>query len=177
VTKLVVIAVLFLAAVAAADAIRPRSEPAGSDVIRATAQKAVVHPVASSGFTAAGRTIRTRILHDGRDYLLAEEIETAFPAPLHGGLLQVAHLAAAPDGTLVVAVYAFPPGRPAVDGIEVWRDGRLESAFLVPVGTFGGGMGFAGGGRLIAGLSGDGLLVHLFTRRGRPAGTQSATSW
>jgi hypothetical protein len=43
--------------------------------------------------------------------------------------------------------------------------------------VFAGGLGFAQDGKLVATLSSDGLLVHLFTRDGKPAGRQPATSW
>jgi hypothetical protein len=176
-SKLVVIAVLVLAAVAAADAVRARSERTTVEPFKAAAREAVVHPITSSGFSAGGKNIHNRVLLNGREHLSPSQIAEAFPAPLPGALFSIAHLAADEDGTLVVAIYGFPRPGEAADGIEIWRRGRLESSFLVPVGTFGGGVGFAAEGRLVAGLSGDGRVVHLFTRRGRPAGEQSATSW
>ena len=176
-SKLVVIAVLVLAAVAAADAVRARSERTTVEPFQAAAREAVVHPITSSGFSAGGENIHNRVLLNGREHLSPSQIAEAFPTPLPGALFSIAHLAADEDGTLVVAIYGFPRPGEAADGIEIWRHGRLESSFLVPVGTFGGGVGFAAEGRLVAGLSGDGLVVHLFTRRGRPAGEQSATSW
>jgi hypothetical protein len=177
-TKLVVIAVLALAALAAADAFRTRAATsAGGEATQAPAKERIVHPKTSSGFSAAGETIHNRVLLNGREHLTPSQIAEAFPTPLPGALFSIAHLAADEDGTLVVAIYGFPRPGEAADGIEIWRHGRLESSFLVPVGTFGGGVGFAAEGRLVAGLSGDGLVVHLFTRHGRPAGQQSATSW
>jgi len=176
-SKLVVIAVLVLAAVAAADAVRARSERTTVEPFQAAAREAVVHPITSSGFSAGGENIHNRVLLNGREHLSPSQIAEAFPTPLPGALFSIAHLAADEDGTLVVAIYGFPRPGEAADGIEIWRHGRLESSFLVPVGTFGGGVGFAAEGRLVAGLSGDGRVVHLFTRRGRPAGEQSATSW
>jgi hypothetical protein len=177
-TKLVVIAVLALAALAAADAFRTRSATsADGEATPALARERIVHPLTSSGFSAGGENIHNRVLLNGREHLSPRQIAEAFPTPLPGGLFSIAHLAADEDGTLVVAIYGFPRPGEAADGIEIWRHGRLESAFLVPVGTFGGGVGFAAEGWLVAGLSGDGLVVHLFTRRGRPAGQQSATSW
>ena len=175
--KLVVLAVLALAALAAADAFRTRAATsAGGEATPAPAKERIVHPLTSSGFSAAGETIHNRVLLNGREHLSPSQIAEAFPTPLPGALFSIAHLAAE-DGTLVVAIYGFPRPGEAADGIEIWRHGRLESSFLVPVGTFGGGVGFAAEGRLVAGLSGDGLVVHLFTRHGRPAGQQSATSW
>jgi hypothetical protein len=176
-TRLVVIAVLVLAAVAAADSLRPR---AGQRAVAGSARAPggpIVHATTSSGFSPAGGTMRNRVLLNGRDFLSSDEIARAFPTQLHGALFDIAHLAAGEDGTLVVAIYAFPHGGQPADGIEIWRRGRLESSFLVPVGTFGGGIGFADHGRLIAALSGDGLAVNLFSRRGRAAGTISPTSW
>jgi hypothetical protein len=175
-SKLVVVAVLALAALAAADAFRTRAATsAGGEAT--PAKERIVHPLTSSGFSAAGETIHNRVLLNGREHLSPSQIAEAFPTPLPGALFSIAHLAADEDGTLVVAIYGFPRPGEAADGIEIWRHGRLESSFLVPVGTFGGGVGFAAEGRLVAGLSGDGLVVHLFTRHGRPAGQQSATSW
>jgi hypothetical protein len=177
VSKLVVAAVLLLALAATADAIRPRPaesaqvQPGGSVVAP------VVHPQSSSGFTAGGKTVHTRVLRFGREFMGAEAIRNAFPVPLHGGAFDIAHLAARSDGTLVLAIYGFPQGRPAADGIEIWRKGRLEGSFEVPLGSFGGGVGFASDGRLVAALAGDGMLVRLFTRDGKPAGRQPATSW
>jgi hypothetical protein len=176
VTKLVVIAVLVLTAVAAADAIRPEStertlgEPAH-------AAERVRHPVTSSGYAPAGPTVHNRVDFRGKEYLSPEQIRRAFPAPLPGAMFVIAHLAAGADGTLALAVYGFPAGEEPVDAIQVWREGELESSFLVRPGTFGGGIGFADEGRLIAALSPDGLAVNLFTRNGHFAGRQSATSW
>jgi hypothetical protein len=176
-TKLVVVAVLLLALAATADAIRPRpTESAETQAGRSVAGP-VVHPQSSSGFTAGGKIAHTRVLRFGREFLGAEAIRNAFPVPLQGAAFDIAHLAARSDGTLVLAIYAFPQGRPAADGIEIWRRGQFESSFEVPVGSFGGGIGFASDGRLVAALAGDGMLVRLFTRSGRPAGRQPATSW
>jgi hypothetical protein len=177
-SKLVVIAVLALAALAAADAFRTRAATsAGGESTPRPSKEQIVYPLTSSGFSAGGESIHNRVLLNGREHLSPSQIAEAFPTPLPGALFSIAHLAADEDGTLVVAIYGFPRPGEAADGIEIWRHGRLESSFLVPVGTFGGGVGFAAEGRLVAGLSGDGLVVHLFTRRGRPAGKQSATSW
>jgi hypothetical protein len=177
-TKVVVIAVLALAALATADAFRLHAAtPAGDESGVVPPKERIVHPKTSSRFSAGGKSIHNRVLLNGREHLSPSQLAAAFPAPLPGALFSIAHLAADEDGTLVVAIYGFPRPGEAADGIEIWRHGRLESSFLVPVGTFGGGVGFAAEGRLVAGLSGDGLVVHLFTRRGRSAGAQSATSW
>jgi hypothetical protein len=177
VNKLVVAAVLLLALAAITDAVRPHPAESAQAQPGGSVATPVVHPQSSSGFTAGGTIAHTRVLRFGREFLGAEAIRSAFPVPLYGAAFDIAHLAARPDGTLVLAIYAFPQGRPASDGIEIWRNGQLEGAFEVPIGSFGGGIGFAADGRLVAALAGDGMLVSLFTRSGHPAGQQSATSW
>jgi hypothetical protein len=176
-TKVVVLAVFLLTAIAAADTIRPKAarEQASSPT---AARETVHHPVASSGFAPVGEPVHDRVLFRGREYLSPSEIADAFPGGLTGRFFQIAHLAARPDGTLVLAVYGFPPGGEAVDAIQVWRrDGSLASTFEVRPGTFGGGIGFADDGKLIAAVSPDGLAVSLFTYDGRYAGRESPTSW
>jgi hypothetical protein len=177
-TRLVVTAVLLLAALATADGFRSRAATsADPESTPARTSERIVYPMTSSGFSAGGENIHNRVLLNGREHLSPDQLAEAFPTPLPGTLFSIAHLAAGQDGTLVVAIYGFPRPGEAADAIEIWREGRLESSFLVPVGTFGGGIGFAADGRLVAGLSGDGRVVHMFTRRGRSAGEQSATSW
>ena len=175
-TKLVVIAVLFLVAIATADAFRSQTH---EEVLspEASPQAAVVIHRATSGYIAVGALTRKRVLRNGRDYLSEEQVDAAFPAPLEGVPFDIAYVASAPDRTVVLAVYKFPTPGPAQAAIELWRDGKPLRAFIVPPGSFGGGLGFAEDGRLVATLSSDGLLVHLFTRDGRPAGRQPATSW
>ena len=167
-SKLVVLAVLVLTAVAAADTIRPGAVERVDRRAGSGAQP-VNHPLASSGFLPAGGRIRTRVLLHGREYLSAAQIRAAFPDPLPGALFDIAHLAARGDGTLVLAIYGFPAGADPVDAIELWRDGRLESAFPVRPGTFGGGLGFADEGRLIATLSPDGSPIAWPRTRSRTA--------
>jgi hypothetical protein len=175
-SKVIVIAVLLLAAIAAADAFRLKvREQVGSPEARPQAP-VVVHR-ATSDLIAVGALTRKRVLRNGREYLSEGEVDAAFPAPLQGVPFDIAYVASAPDGTVVLAVYKFPERGPAQAVVELWRDGRPLRAFVVPPGSFGGGVGFAEEGRLVATLSSDGLLVHLFTREGRPAGLLPATSW
>jgi hypothetical protein len=177
VTKLVVTAVLVLAALAAADAFRaaPR-ERAVSGRVLSNKETYVVHH-ASSALVAAGTFTRKRVIRNGREYLSAEAVEAAFPVPLKDAPLDIAYVAGAADGTVALAVYKFPSDGPVRAALELWRGRKLLSAFPVPEGIFAGGLGFAEDGRLVAALSSDGLLVHLFTRDGRPAGREPATSW
>jgi hypothetical protein len=174
-TRLVVAAVAVVVIVAAADTIRPKPDERSMPRARAAPVAAVTHPV-SSGFVV-GRRTRTRVLHDGREYLSAEQVDHAFPAAVEGEPFEIAYVASAPDGTLVLAVYKFPEDGAPLAALELWRDRRLIRSFQVPDGSFGGGLGFTSDGRLIATLVSDGLHVRLFTRGGRPAGTAKATSW
>jgi hypothetical protein len=175
-SKLVVIAVLLLAALATADAFRasPRERVVASrEVLR---EPLIVHR-SSSGLVPAGVFTRKRVLENGREYLSAEAVDAAFPADLEGAPLDIAYVARAADGVVALGIYKFPYSAPVRAGIELWRGHTLAGAFEVPPGAFAGGLGFAEEGRLVATLSSDGLLVHLFTRSGRSAGRQPATSW
>jgi hypothetical protein len=176
VSKLVVIAVLVLAAVATADAFKPAPRERTPASPAEPAQDVVVHR-ASSGLVAVGSFTRKRVLRNGREYLSAEQVDGAFPAALQGVPFDIAYVARAADGTVALGVYKFPPAGPVRAAIELWRQEKLVNAFPLRQGILGGGLGFADDGRYVAALSPDGLLVHLFARNGRPAGTATATSW
>jgi hypothetical protein len=169
--RAVVVAVLVLAALAAADGLRRAGServvvPQAKDRPRAAA---ALLPGRTGGFAAAsdGRLTRTRVLRGGEEILSRQEIDAAFPAPLEGVLFDVAHVAVAPDGTLVLAVYKFPPGRSVLGAIELWRGERLVGAFPVPAGSFGGGIGFSEDGSLVATFAGGRSQATLFDRGGR----------
>jgi hypothetical protein len=174
--RLIVIALLALAAVAAADAFRPASRERA--VVRSEARREplVIHH-APSPLVAVGGLASESVLRDGREYLSAEAVDAAFPVRLEDVPFDIAYVATSPDGMVALAVYKFPAAGPSLAGLELWRNRKLLRAFSVPAGVFAGGLGFADDGRLVATLSSDGLLVHLFTRDGRAAGRQSATSW
>lgn len=175
-TRLLLTAVVVLVAVAAADAIRPEGK---ERVISAAPVRSAARPAVqrSSGYIAVGPFTRKRVLHNGREYLSSESIDAAFPSLETGEPFDISHLATAPDGTLALAIYRFPAKEPAEAAVELWRDRRLLAAFPVPAGSFGGGLGFADEGRLVATLLSDGHSVVLFTRTGKRAGSVSATSW
>jgi hypothetical protein len=175
-TRIVVIAVAIIAAVATADAVRPEARDARVGTEAPAAAPLVVHH-SSAGLLAIGSLTRKTVLQNGRAYLSEEEVDDAFPAGSERAPFDIAYAANGPDGIVALAVYKFPESQPARSAIEIWRGHRLVTSFEVPSGAFAGGLGFAAEGRLIAALSSDGLLVHLFTRRGRPAGRQPATSW
>src|SRR5215213_4745645 len=185
-TRLLLAAVVVLVAVAAADAIRPDGEErtVSAAPARSAAQPAVQR--SSSGYVAVGAFTRKRVLHHGREYLSTAAIDAAFPSlesgePFDishlGEPFDISHLATAPDGTVALAIYRFPAKQPVEAAVELWRKGRLLAAFEVPAGSFGGGLGFADEGRLIATLLSDGHSVVLFTRTGKRVGSVSATSW
>ena len=176
-TRLLLVAVVVLVAVAAADAIRPDGEE--RTVSAAPGRPAAQPPVhrSSSGYVAAGAFTRKRVLHHGREYLSSDAIDAAFPSLESGEPFDISHLAVAADGTLALAIHRFPAKEPVEAGIELWREGRLLAAFQVPAGSFGGGLGFADEGRLVATLLSDGHSVVLYTRTGKRVGSVSATSW
>lgn len=173
-SKLVVIAVVVLAAVATADVFRASPRERALSASLPPQDKLVVHH-ASSGLVAVGSPTRTRVLWNGHEYLSAERVEAALPEGFEGRAFDVAYVAGAADGTVALGIHAFPQRSTAA--IELWRNGELLSAFRVPAGALAGGLGFADEGRYVAALSRDGLAVYLFRRNGRPAGTASATSW
>jgi hypothetical protein len=169
--RAVVVAVVVLAAVAAADGVRR----VGSEqvVVREEVQRPragmALAPGRAQGHAAVadGRLTRTRVVRDGEEVLSREQIDAAFPAPLEGDLFDVAHVAVAPDGTLALAVYKFPTTGRVRAGIELWRGRRLVGAFPVPSGSFGGGIGFNEDGSLVATFSGARRQATLFARSGR----------
>jgi hypothetical protein len=176
-TRIVLVAVVVLAAIAAADALRPSGKDKVVPVASSFLQPQTVVHRSSSGYSAVGAYTRKEVLLGGQEYLSSDSVDAAFPSPDLGEPFDISHLAAASDGTLALAVYRFPAGEPVQAGIELWREGRLLDAFQVPAGAFGGGLGFADDGHLVATLLADGHSVLLFTREGRPAGSVSATSW
>jgi hypothetical protein len=176
-SRLVLVAVVVLAAIAAADAVRPDGKERGGTSAAAAAPARTTVKRASAGYLAVGPFTRKRVLRHGRQYLSSASVDSAFPSPDLGEPFDISYLAAAPDGTLALAIYRFPAKKPAQAGIELWRDGRLLGAFGVPPGAFGGGLGFADHGRLVATLLSDGHSVLLFTRAGKRAGSVSATTW
>jgi hypothetical protein len=175
-SKLVVIAVLLLTAVAAADAFRHSAHERTLPSHALQVAPVIVHR-ASSNFLAVGSVTRKTVLRNGREYLSEEAVDSAFPSSLQDMPFDIAYVAEAPDGTVALAVYKFPEIGAEQAALQLWRDGRLVSFFRVPSGAFAGGLGFDEDGLLVATLSSDGLVVHLFTRDGKPAGRQPATSW
>jgi hypothetical protein len=166
-TRAVVVAVVLLAAIAAADAFRATGKhPVAPHVASFGPERTEVHR-SSAGYSTVGRFARQRVLRLGREYLSSASIDAAFPSPAKGAPFSVSHLAAAPDGMLALAIYRFPAEGDAQAGIELWRERRLIASFAVRVGAFDGGLGFADGGRLVATVLSDGYTVLLFDRSGK----------
>lgn len=169
--RLVVVAVLALAAVAAADAVR-RGSSQQVTVAPDLPQQGLRPRVPAGdthGFVAVsdGRLTKTRVVRAGREILSSQDLNGAFPVPFEeGGTFDIADLALAADGTLAVAVYKFPAAGSVQAGIELWKDDRLVVSFEVPPGSFAGGIGFSSDGLLVAAYAGD--RVTLFNRAGRP---------
>jgi hypothetical protein len=173
-SKLVVLAVLALTAVAAADSFR--GEPDERVAPTSTEEsRRLVGPAPE--YIAEGARMRTHVTRRGREYLTAAQIDAAFPAPLEGLPFDIAHTAVAPDGTLALAVYKLPPTGPIRAALQLWRDGELISAFLVPTGSFGGGLGFTVDGQAVATVTPDGNTAVLFSRDGERVGRIPVTSW
>jgi hypothetical protein len=99
------------------------------------------------------------------------------PPDLAGSSFELAYAAEAPDGTVALAAYSFPPDLPPAETIELWLGSELQSSFVVPRGSFGGGLGFSSDGELVATVAPDAGLVTLYDRRGHFAEAVSFTSW
>ena len=173
--RLLVLAVFVLAAAAAGDAFRGGGGEGRVNTSRTVTTRAASEERAPGAafvlprqgrFEGDGRFLHQRVLRSGREYLSAEAIEEAFPGEDQGPL-DVSKIAMAPDGTLVLAVYRFPNGRPAAGAILFWRGREAVGAFSVPPGNFGGGLAFSPRGDLVALFSHDGALRGVYDREGR----------
>jgi hypothetical protein len=168
----VVAAVLLLAAIAAADAVRRADS--GREALRPVPLEAAPAPVLAAdgahGFAAAadGRLTRTRVVRYGQEVLSENQVDNAFRVPLEeSGTFDIAHLAVAPDGTLALAVYEFAGSGNVHAGIELWQGKRLIGSFGVPPGSFAGGIGFSPDGELVAAFERGRRQATLFDRSGR----------
>ena len=170
--RAVVAALVLLAAVATLDAARSSPAPplrtTGGSVAGTGIERENVELVRGRApdVRAAGSYLRKSVVRGGEPYLSERAVADAFPLPLHGPF-DIAHVAVAPDGTLVLAVYGFSPYGRARGAIELWRGREPLGAFVVPSGSFGGGLAFSGDGSLIATFTRSGELAGLFDRRGR----------
>jgi hypothetical protein len=165
VTRLVVLGVAVLAALAVADGLRGTGGPASGDPERPGRQVGVIDSPPRD-FVAVGRRLENRVLRNGREYLSAAAIRAAFPVDVPGPIV-ISRMAVARDGTLALALYRFPSATPAQGALEFWRDRKPVGGFGVPPGYFGGGVAFNHDGTLVATFSYDGQLRGVFDRSGR----------
>jgi hypothetical protein len=157
-----------LAALAAADGLR-RAGSGERGAARAAEVGPPVRAVAAGralGHVAVGSFTRTSVVRQGREVLGSDEVADAFPG-VREGTIDIAHVAVAPDGTLVLAVWRFPWTGGVRRALQLWHDGRLVAAFPVPAGSFAGGLGFSADGKLVATYSSDRRRATLFDRSGR----------
>ena len=165
-TRIVVVAVAVLAAVAVVDAVDITNERRAA-APHDGASKAV--PIAVDGptgrFVPAGDYLRTKVMRRGREYLSAQAVDEAFPSAEEGPF-DIADLAVAKDGTLALAVYRFPADRPMRAAVELWRERKLVGAFTLPPGTAGGGLAFSSDGHFLLVTSPDGRRTTVFSRSG-----------
>jgi hypothetical protein len=166
--RVLVCAVVVLAAAAAADAFRPSGGEGDIADERGplTERRGPMLAFGAGDFVPAGRRLNDRVLRGDAEYLSAEAIADAFPAPV-GGPIDVAKVAATREGTLALGIYRFPSAQPTQGAVEVWANGRLVGAFTVPAGYFGGGLALTPDGRRIATFGHDGTLRGVFDRQGR----------
>lgn len=167
--KLVVVAVFFLAAAAAGDALRGVGAEERGALDRGGASEGgplLVVGLRHDYAVVGGDLFRNRIVRSGAQFLSTDEVAAAFPGESKNPI-DVSKIAVAPDGTLVLGVYRFRPGLSAEGAVELWNGRRLVGAFLVPPGYFGGGFAFTRDSALIATLSYDGTLNGVFDREGR----------
>lgn len=167
--RILVLAVFVLGAAAAGDAFRGEPARVATEPPEKAKEAETVPELVWGGanrFRADGPFLNKRVLRAGKEHLPAEAVERAFPVETDGPL-DISKVAVAPDGTLVLAVYRFPLGRPAVGALQFWRGRRLVSAFEVPTGYFGGGLAFNRDGNLVAVFSHDGTLRGVYDRSGR----------
>ena len=170
-TRIVVLAVAVLAAVAVADVVTSGSRDGAP--LRTAAKAAPRETLLEGedgGFHEDGPYLQARVLKQGEEYLSEEAVADAFPVDVDGPV-HISDVAVAPDGTVVVAVYRFPAYGPARAALELWRARHLVAAFAVPAGSFGGGLRFTRDGELIATISRDGARANVFDRRGRLVST------
>ena len=170
--RAVVFGLVLLAALAALDAARPpRDVPPRVDERSSAGDVPERRDVELVGgrpleVRAVGSYLRKSVVREGKPYLSEDAVAGAFPLPLEGPF-DIAHVAVAPEGTLVLAVYGFSPYGRARGAIELWRGREPIGAFVVPSGSFGGGLAFSRDGSLIATFARTGELAGLFDRRGR----------
>jgi hypothetical protein len=180
VNRLLVVAVVCLAALAAGDALRggddgskpaakpdaPRREaPVAEDPDPGPGGGAVLVPARRTELRTAGGFLPSHVVRGADEVLSAAAVAEAFPS-FEEGPTEILHLAVAPDGTLVLAVRRFPSNHQLLGALELWRGDRLVATWAVPPRWFAGGIGFVRPGGRIAVFGLDGGLAAVYDRRG-----------
>jgi len=160
-TRVVVLAVAALLAVAVADAIRSHTGVAGAPPGRGR----LAHATSLSIPPVEAVYAQEHVVRSGRVVLSPEQIDHGFPSSLTGPFT-IRDMVVARDGTLAVGVIRYPPALAPHGAIELWRRGRLVRAFAVDPELLAGGLGAGGPGRFLAAYAADRSRVTYFDRRG-----------
>ena len=158
-SKLVVVAIAALVAIAAADALRPHASVAPRTTTRPQPSVALSIPPVEAVYA------QEHVVQSGRVVLTPEQIDRGFPAPLSGPFT-IQDLIVERDGTIAVAVVRFPPARQPRGAIEFWRKGRFVGGFTLPAELLSDGLGLSPGGRYLATYSAGHTRATFFDRRG-----------
>jgi hypothetical protein len=185
--RLLVVAVVCLAALAAGDALRggddatpPRArvaepaatEPAAPETSTSgSAGQSVLVPARRTELRTAGGVLPSHVVRGADEVLSATAVAEAFPS-FSDGPTEILHLAVAPDGTLVLAVRRFPSNHELEGALELWRGDRLVATWAVPPRWFAGGLAFVRPGGHIAVFGLDGGLAAVYDRRGNQVGLE-----
>lgn len=179
--RLLVVAVVLLAALAAGDALRggdgtsdrtgpaPPQQAATTTPAPALEGSSSLVPSRPSGLRAAGGFLRSRIVRGAEEVLSADAVAEAFPSYVPGPI-EIRHMGVAPDGTLVLAVRRFPTNHKLLGALELWRGTSLVATWEVPPRWFAGGIGFVKPGGRIALFALDGSLAAVYDRQGKEVG-------
>jgi len=181
--RVLVLAVVCLAALAAGDALRGGDDapqpvaPAGRSAEPAgrvpgpapAADDAKLVPARNTELRTAGSFLPSHVVRGRDEVLSAAAVADAFPS-FSEGPTEILHLAVAPDGTLVLAVRRFPANEPLLGALELWRGDRLVATWSVPPRWFAGGIGFVRPGGRIAVFTRNGDLAAVYDRRGNEVG-------
>lgn len=179
--RVLVVAVVLLAALAAGDALRggdgtsDRSQATASEerpasvTVPAPAGSSTLVPSRDTGLRAVGGFLHSSIVRGSDEVLSADAVAEAFPSAMPGPI-EIRHMGVAPDGTLVLAVRRFPPNHKLLGALELWRGTRLVATWEVPPRSFAGGIGFVRPGGRIALFAIDDSLAAVYDRRGNEVG-------
>jgi len=162
-TRVVVLAVAALLAVAVADAIRSHIGVASPPPARSP----TAHVASLSIPPVEAVYAQEHVVRSGRVVLSPEQIDHGFPSSLTGPFT-IRDMVVAHDGMLAVDVIRYPPALAPHGAIELWRRGRLVRAFAVDPELLAGGLGTGGPGRFLAAYSAGRSRVTYFDRRGNP---------